>query len=148
MPSLQSVLTIGALAEQAGCNVPTVRYYEQIGLLPKAVRRASGHRVYGANDLKRLIFVRRCREFDFPIERIRDLVLLIDNPDSDCTSARDLADAQLSIVRNKIAELQQLAGDLAKLSIDCTENCAGGPSRDCVILGDFSGKPACCASSS
>jgi MerR family transcriptional regulator, copper efflux regulator len=148
MSSLQSALTIGALAEQAGCNVPTVRYYEEIGLLPKAVRRASGHRVYGANDLKRLVFVRRCRDFDFPIERIRDLVLMIDKPDSDCTRARDLAEVQLSIVRKKIVELQELEHNLAKFSFDCTENCAGGPSRDCVILGDFAGKAGGCGSRS
>jgi|SRR5690348_2900071 len=148
MSSLQSALTIGALAEQAGCNVPTVRYYEEIGLLPKAARRASGHRMYGANDLKRLIFVRRCRELDFPIDRIRDLVLMIDNPATDCTRARDLAEAQLSIVRKKIVELQELENNLAKVSFDCTETCAGGPSRDCVILADFSGKPAGCGSRS
>ncbi len=148
MSSFPSALTIGTLAEQAGCNVPTVRYYEEIGLLPKAVRRASGHRVYGANDLKRLVFVRRCRDLDFPIERIRDLVRMIDNPDSDCTHARDLAEVQLSIVREKIVELQELERNLAKLSFDCTESCAGGPSRDCVIFSDFSGKVAGCGSRS
>ena len=144
MSSLQQALTIGVLAEQAGCNVPTVRYYEEIGLLPKAVRRASGHRMYGANDLKRLIFVRRCRDFDFPIERVRDLVSLIDSPNSDCTRARDLAEAQLSIVRKKLAELRELEHSLAKVSADCTEQCAGGPSKDCVILEDFTGKATCC----
>jgi DNA-binding transcriptional MerR regulator len=62
MSSFQSVLTIGALALQAGCNVPTVRSYEEIGLLPKAARRAGGHRVYGVDDLKRSVFGRRCRD--------------------------------------------------------------------------------------
>jgi DNA-binding transcriptional MerR regulator len=144
MSSLQPALTIGALAEQAGCNVPTVRYYEEIGLLPKAVRRANGHRMYSANDLKRLLFVRRCRDFDFPIERIRDLVSFMDSPNSDCTHANDLAEAHLSIVRKKLAELQELERSLAKISADCTERCAGGPFRDCVILGDLNGKVACC----
>src|SRR5206468_1416645 len=99
-------LTIGALAEQAGCNVPTIRYYEEIGLLPKAVRRASGHRMYGHSDLKRLIFVRRCRDFDFPIEQVRDLVALMDSQNGDCSRARDLAETQLSMVRKRLVELQ------------------------------------------
>ena len=144
MSSLQPALTIGVLAEQAGCNVPTIRYYEEIGLLPKAVRRASGHRIYGANDLKRLIFVRRCRDFDFPIERVRDLISLMDSLDSDCTRARDLAEAQLSIVRKKLVELRELEHSLAKFAVDCTAQCAGGPSKDCVILGDLNGKANRC----
>jgi DNA-binding transcriptional MerR regulator len=148
MHSLQPALTIGVLAEQAGCNVPTVRYYEEIGLLPKAVRRSSGHRMYGADDLKRLIFVRRCRDLDFPIERVRDLVSLLDSPNSDCVRVRDLAEAQLSIVRKKLVELQEFERSLAKLAADCTAQCAGGPSKDCVILEDFTGRATCCGSSS
>jgi DNA-binding transcriptional MerR regulator len=148
MSSVATALTIGALAEQAGCNVPTVRYYEEIGLMPKAVRRSSGHRAYGANDLRRLIFVRRCRDLDFPLERVRELVALLDDPNSDCARARDLTEAQLSIVRKKLAELRAFEQSLQKLFADCTDQCAGGQSRDCVILGEFTGKSNCCGSSS
>ena len=59
-------LSIGTLAERAGCNVPTIRYYEEVGLLPRPDRRAGGHRTYGHDDLRRLTFVRRCRDFGFP----------------------------------------------------------------------------------
>ena len=59
--------------------------------------------------------------------------------------ARDLAEAQLSIVRKKLAELRELEHSLAKFAADCTEQCAGGPSKDCVILEDFTGKATCCA---
>src|SRR5688572_30342497 len=54
--SLSSDLTIGRLAAETRCSVPTIRYYEEIGLLPEASRRASGHRVYSAGDLRRLTF--------------------------------------------------------------------------------------------
>ncbi len=57
-----SPLTIGALAAQTGCNVATIRYYEEIGLLPKASRGPGGHRVYRDSDLRRLTFIRRCRQ--------------------------------------------------------------------------------------
>jgi len=92
-------LTIGALAERTGSSVPTVRYYEEIGLLPKAQRGPGGQRLYDESDLKRLTFVRRCRDFALPIEKIRELVSLIDNPAQDCSKARDVAELQLTHVR-------------------------------------------------
>ena len=146
MSSVATALTIGALAEAAGCNVPTVRYYEEIGLMPKAARRSSGHRAYSANDLKRLIFVRRCRDLDFPIDKVRELVALMDDPNSDCARVRDLTEAQLSVVRKKLAELREFEHSLQRLSADCADQCAGGQSRDCVILQDFRETPTCCGS--
>ena len=86
-------LTIGALADQTGCNVPTIRYYEEIGLLPPARRRPGGHRFYSEADLRRLTFIRRCRDFGFPIEQVRALVELTEASDRDCNEARDLAQA-------------------------------------------------------
>jgi DNA-binding transcriptional MerR regulator len=67
-------LKIGELAELTGMSVPTIRYYEQIGLLPRAPRQAGGQRVYSRDDVERLTFIRRCREFDFSIEQVRALV--------------------------------------------------------------------------
>ena len=54
-------LRIGALAERTGTNAPTIRYYEEIGLLRPADRQAGGQRVFGADDVKQLTFIRRCR---------------------------------------------------------------------------------------
>jgi MerR family copper efflux transcriptional regulator len=67
------VVRIGALAEQTGCSVPTIRYYEQIGLIPAARRRSGGHRVYDAAAVQQLGFIRRCRDFGFALEQIRAL---------------------------------------------------------------------------
>ena len=64
-------LRIGALAERTGTNAPTIRYYEEIGLLRPPDRQRGGQRVYGEQDLKRLTFIRRCRQFGFPIEQVR-----------------------------------------------------------------------------
>jgi DNA-binding transcriptional MerR regulator len=66
--------------------VPTIRYYEQIGLLPKAARRLGGHRLYGEADRRRLTFIRRCRAFGFPIEEVRKLAALVDTPEQDCVA--------------------------------------------------------------
>jgi len=58
-------LSIGLLARQAGCSVPTIRYYEEIGLLPVVPRTEGGRRVYGSATVRRLSFIRRCRDFGF-----------------------------------------------------------------------------------
>jgi DNA-binding transcriptional MerR regulator len=137
-------LTIGALAERTGSSVPTVRYYEEIGLLPKAQRGPGGQRLYDESDLKRLTFVRRCRDFALPIEKIRELVSLIDNPAQDCSKARDVAELQLTYVRGKLAELRALEEGLSRYATACNERCAGGPARDCVILEDLSDGNNCC----
>ncbi|RZJ09911.1 MAG: MerR family transcriptional regulator, partial [Rubrivivax sp.] len=65
-----NALSIGTVAKQAGCSVPTIRYYEDIGLLPPAARTAAGQRSYGKADLQRLGFIRRCRELGFPVDQV------------------------------------------------------------------------------
>ncbi|ANY81291.1 MerR family transcriptional regulator [Microvirga ossetica] len=139
-------LTIGALADQTGCNVPTIRYYEEIGLPPPARRRPGGHRFYSEADLRRLTFIRRCRDFGFPIEQVRALVELTESSDKDCNEARDLAQAHLEDVRRKLAELQALERTLVGFVETCTAACAGGPASDCVILDDLAEptRQACC----
>jgi len=67
------VLTIGQLAKAAGVTTPTIRYYEEIGLLPPAGRSAAGQRIYVETDLERLTFIRRCRDFGFSIDQVRVL---------------------------------------------------------------------------
>jgi len=143
-----SALTIGSLAEQTECNVPTIRYYEEIGLLPKPSRGPGGQRVYREDDLRRLTFIRRCRDFQFPIEQIRELVDLVENPTRDCNQAKDLAETHLTTVRKKLRELRALEKSLAQFAESCTALCAGGPSGDCVILEDLSKATQCCKAAS
>ncbi len=130
-------LTIGALADATSCTVPTIRYYEEIGLLPEATRRSGGHRVYSERDLRRLTFIRRCREFGFPIEQVRELVALTGSPESDCTVARDLAAHHLGDVRRKLKELRALERSLKSFVETCDTQCVGGPANACVILEDL-----------
>lgn len=142
---LSNDMTIGRLAAGTQCSVPTIRYYEEIGLLPEATRRTSGHRVYSDADLRRLTFIRRCRDFGFPIERVRELVALVASPDRDCVAARDVAGAHLVEVRRKLKELRALERSLKTFIDDCTTQCAGGPAGDCVILEDLATpKPTSC----
>jgi MerR family copper efflux transcriptional regulator len=132
-----SALTIGSLAKQTGCNVPTIRHYEEIGLLPPANRRPAGHRIYTDADLKRLTFIRRCRDLGLPIAQVRELLSLAQDPERDCTAARNVAAAHLKTVREKLADLRVLERTFTRFVEDCSQACAGGPARDCVILEDL-----------
>ncbi|MGY6157369.1 MerR family transcriptional regulator [Paraburkholderia graminis] len=134
----QSSLTIGALASETNTNVPTIRYYEEIGLLPHAQRAANGHRYYQDSDLKRLTFIKRCRDFGFPIEQVRELVKLFEDGDRSCVEVRDMAQVHLDAVRAKLEEIRHLETSLVAFVESCNEVCCKGPTRDCVIIEDLS----------
>jgi DNA-binding transcriptional MerR regulator len=125
-------MRIGILAERTGTTVPTIRYYEQIGLLRPAAR-SGGQRTYDNEDVRRLSFIRRCRDFDFPIDDIRALLSLLHNGKS-CTEARKLAEGRLAELRRRRAELQALEASIASLVTCCADTCDGGAASDCVIL--------------
>jgi MerR family transcriptional regulator, copper efflux regulator len=131
-------LTIGVLAERTGCSVPTIRYYEEIGLIPKARRRPSGHRVYDTRSEDLLTFIRRCRDFGFPVEQVRELVALSQSSERDCFETLAIAQAHLRAVRAKLAELHGLEQSLARFAQACADTCAGGPAAGCTIVKDIS----------
>jgi MerR family transcriptional regulator, copper efflux regulator len=133
-------LKIGDLADETGTSIPTIRYYEQIGLLPRAPRQPGGQRVYSRDDVERLTFIRRCREFDFSIDQVRALVAIVHDPKSSCMDARDMAADHLTVVRAKMRELKALERSLVAFVKSCDSSCAGGPGPACVILDDL-GKP-------
>ena len=134
-------IKIGLLAKRTGTNAPTIRYYEEIGLLPKA-RRAGVQRFYSDDDVRRLTFIRRCRDVGFSIEQVRALVATVQDCDRSCTEARDLAQEHLSAMRAKIRELKVLERTMVAFVESCDQSCAGGPGPDCVILEDLA-RPAC-----
>jgi DNA-binding transcriptional MerR regulator len=125
-------LRIGTLAERTGTTVPTIRYYEEIGLLRPAAR-SGGQRTYDQEDIRRLSFIRRCRDFEFSIPEVRSLLSLMQDRKS-CTEARNLAEGHLVALRRKLAELKALETTIGLLVSECDASCAGGPASDCVIL--------------
>jgi DNA-binding transcriptional MerR regulator len=125
-------MRIGVLAERTGATVPTIRYYEEIGLLRPAPRRG-GQRDYDNEDLRRVAFIRRCRDFDFSIEQIRGLVSLV-QVNGPCTEARFAAEQRLADIRGKLAELNALEKTIASLVNSCRQVCDGGTASACVIL--------------
>lgn len=137
MPPSNNGISIGDLARRSGANPPTIRYYEQIGLVRRAARTASGRRTYDAADIARLTFIRRCRDFDFSIDQVKRLVALLDDASRSCLEARDLAQAHLGDVRRKLCDLRALEKTLAAFVADCDKTCAGGPGKNCAVLQDL-----------
>jgi DNA-binding transcriptional MerR regulator len=135
-------LKIGEFADLTGTSVPTIRYYEQIGLLRRAPRQPGGQRVYTRDDVGRLTFIRRCREFDFSIDEVRALVSLMQDPNSSCMTARDMAAEHLAAVRDKMRELRALERSLIAFVKSCDTSCPGGAGPDCVILDELANSSA------
>lgn len=131
------LLTIGVVAKRVGFAVSALRYYEEVGLIPPALRRESGHRVYPESVLGVLLLIRHCRDLGFSIDETRELVALSTNGERDCVEARAIAQAQLTAVRAKMAELRRLDRSLSRYVRACSEGCAGGPAPNCNILTDL-----------
>lgn len=100
-------LSIGDLAKRAGCSVPTVRYYEEIGLISPAPRAANGRRIYGFPDVARLRFIRRGRDFGMSIDQVRDLLGVERIWREACEPAKSIISAHLGEVVSKRLELEK-----------------------------------------
>lgn len=101
-------VSIGEASKASGVKVPTIRYYEQIGLLPSPPRTDGNRRLYDRQDVQRLLFIRHARDLGFEVDAIRTLLDLQDNPDQSCSAADAIARARLSDVEHRIAKLLSL----------------------------------------
>ena len=119
------MLTIGKLGQAAGVKVPTIRYYEQIGLLPAPPRSEGNRRLYGARDLRRLSFIRHARDLGFEIDAIRTLLTLQDNPSQPCAEADGIAREKLAEVNARIDSLLALKDELEAMVGGCEHRCVG-----------------------
>ncbi|MEZ5936234.1 MAG: helix-turn-helix domain-containing protein [Alphaproteobacteria bacterium] len=122
--------TIGHLAKTTGCKVPTIRYYEQIGLLPTPQRSTGNHRLYGPEHLNRLAFIRHCRQLGFSQSAIRELLELTDNPDQPCDAVTRIASAHLEQVNKRMARLMALKAELERM----IESCGDRKISNCRIV--------------
>ena len=118
---MMKVVPIGEASRASGIKVPTIRYYEQIGLLPSPPRTQGNRRLYDAGDLRRLRFIRHARELGFEIDPIRELLALAGEPDRPCASADRLAAAHLADIDHKIARLTALRAEVARMT-QCTNH--------------------------
>jgi Hg(II)-responsive transcriptional regulator len=124
-------LTIGQLAERAGVNLETVRYYEREGLIPPPPRKSSGHRAYASDAVRRLRFIKRAQELGFSLAEIRELLHLKVDPDQLCTDVVRQIDAKAQEVEEKIRHLEAIKQTLTRMKESCDGHCAVS---DCPIL--------------
>ncbi|MGV3548969.1 MerR family transcriptional regulator [Rhizobium sp.] len=117
-------------ARESGVKVPTIRYYEQIGLLPSPRRDGSNRRVFLADDLQRLAFIRHARDIGFEIDAIRTLLDLQDKPNQPCATADAIAQARLSEVNQRISSLLALKTELESM----VEGCKHGYVSECRVI--------------
>jgi DNA-binding transcriptional MerR regulator len=125
-------MRIGVLAKAAGVSVPTIRYYESIGLLTPPARQG-GQRIYGSDDLKALSLIRHCRDLDFSLEEIKGILASVQQR-LPCSDTKSFAEQHLRSIRTKIAELCALEKTVAALVSGCDTTCCGNAAPDCVIL--------------
>jgi len=124
--------SIGQLASQAKCKVETVHYYEKSGLMPKPPRTSGGHRIYVLSHMKRLNFIRRCRELGFSIEKIKQLLRYIDEPDHFCGEVKVMSVQHVEEIQQKIDDLENLKQALKEMVSRCKEN--SNSIDDCPII--------------
>lgn len=130
-------LTIGELAARSGVKVPTIRYYEEAGLIAAPPRTQGGQRRYDADALERLRFIRHGRGLGFTLDAIRELLALSAQPDHSCADADRIARRQLADVEARIAQLSALRGELRRM----VDGCRQGQVRDCQVLNVIAERP-------
>ena len=124
-------MRIGQLAQIAGIDTQTIRFYEQQGLLPPPERQENGYRVYTEKHGEWLAFIRRCRILDLSLTEIRELQSYQDDPRQPCTAVNAMLDDHISHVRSQITALQALEQQLVSLRASCNE---GREINACGIL--------------
>lgn len=131
-------ICIGDLARETGTKVVTVRYYERIGLLPVPSRTTGNYRTYSSEHIRRLRFIRHCRDLGFTLDQIRDLLRLSSRKDNECAEVDRITAQHLVGIEQKISDLKRLAKELRHLN-----NCCQGKGiiADCRIIDALSPNP-------
>ncbi len=112
--------SIGQLAKECGCKVQTLRYYEEIGLIPPPGRNQGNQRIYSNDHRKRLNFIRHSRQLGFSLDQIRQILALADNPNQPCDRVNAIAQAHLDEVSSKIARLRDMQTELQRMVSECS----------------------------
>jgi Cu(I)-responsive transcriptional regulator len=127
---MQRELTIGGVAKRTGIKVPTIRYYEQIGLLPPPGRSETNRRCYRESEVQRLSFIRHARDLGFEIDTIRKLLALQDEPERCCDEIDAVAREHLAAIEEKIARLTGLRREMKRI----LASCSGGRVAECRVI--------------
>ena len=123
-------LKIGEVAERGGVNLQTIRYYEREGLLPKPPRLSSGYRMFPADAVHRVLFIKRAQELGFSLAEVQELLRLQRSPSRDRPHIRKISERRIAQIDQKIAELERMRKALKTLVHACHE----GKTLECPII--------------
>ena len=126
---MEEKLTIGRVAQAAGVNVETIRYYQRRGLLDEPEKPPGGHRRYAASAARRVRFIRRAQQLGFTLQEVKGLLLLEDG--QSCRERRLLAEHKLAVIEARMADLSRMRRLLKGLIVECAE---GKRPRSCPII--------------
>ena len=121
--------TIGKLAQHAGVNIETIRYYQRRGLLDEPDKPLGGYRRYPASAVTRVRFIKRAQQLGFTLEEIKGLLLLEDG--QNCRKTRLLAERKLALIEERLHDLVRMRGTLKGLIAECAK---GRRPRSCPII--------------
>lgn len=131
--------SIGHASAMSGVKVTTIRFYEENGLMPEPDRTASGRRVYDDARVDQLRFIRHARDLGFPVDSVRGLIRLQQQPGDDCATADRLATSHLEEVRDRIRQLRALEEELERM----ISSCKGGAIAQCQIMASLGDHGKC-----
>ncbi len=126
-------MNIGEAASAAGVSAKMVRYYESVGLIRPPARTQAGYRVYAAEDVHTLRFIKRARSLGFSMEETADLIALWRDKDRASAEVKAFALRHVADLERRIAELRGMADTLRHLA----SHCHGDARPDCPILDDL-----------
>lgn len=133
------MLSIGELSRRTGVKVPTIRYYEQQGLLPQPERSGGNQRRYSKQEYERLSFIRHARDLGLSLSAIRDLITLNENPQMSCREAHEIANSHLAQIEARIDKLLSLKSELRRI----TENCTADHVGECYVIQSLADHELC-----
>lgn len=110
---------VSQLANEAGINVETIRYYEKVKLLPKPKRKESRYRIYNENDLSRLRFIKRAKELGFTLKEIKELLALKIDSKAKCGDLKEIAEVKIEDIKKKVRDLNKIKKHLKLLVNQC-----------------------------
>ncbi|GEO97866.1 MerR family transcriptional regulator [Methylobacterium haplocladii] len=132
-------ISIGELSRQTGVKVPTIRYYESVGLMPEPPRTTGSQRRYGEAEVVRLNFIRHSRELGFEVDAIRELLTLNAHPERSCAEVDTIARRHLAEVDRRIEKLEGLRDELSRMIAECGQGRVG----ECRVIETLSDHGKC-----
>jgi len=133
------MISIGEMSRRSNVKVPTIRFYEQKGLISAPERSEGNQRRYSIVELQRLSFIKHARDLGLTIDAIRELIELSDRPEESCAFADEIAAQHLESIQGKISQLKKLEKELQRI----VSGCDGDNVKNCYVIQSLANHELC-----